>query len=242
MLLLGLHIVFVGLTLLRILSRSDLIPTTRLAWFLVIVVLPLLGVMLYFLFGEANLGSSANLKASKVYGLIQEHGGQSLGDVNNLDHIDPVYRPGFAYAASINGFGTTTGNEAELMPDAATARARLIEDIDNAKHSVNILYYIWLQDETGKNMADAVIRAAKRGVEVRVMADALGSRDLVKSKLWQEIKAAGVKTSIALPFNNIIKTILTSRFDLRNHRKITVIDGRNNLLRQPELCRPGISG
>ena len=89
-----------------------------------------------------------------------------------------------------------------------------------------MLYYIWLQDQTGTNVANALIRAAKRGVECRAMADALGSHGMVKSPLWQAMKDAGVKTSVALPFNNIIKTILTSRLDLRNHRKITVIDNR----------------
>jgi len=212
-----LYILLVSAIVIRVLSRDEMSATSRLAWFLVIVTLPLIGIIVYFLFGEVNLGSSANKKARNIYRRVRNEGGNALGQFQNLAQIDSTYRPAFAYAASINGFLTTHGNTAELMSDDTTARARLIEDLDNAQVSINVLYYIWLQDETGTNVAQALIRAAKRGVECRAMADALGSYGIVKSSLWQAIKDAGVKTSVALPFNNIIKTILFSRLDLRNH-------------------------
>ena len=221
-----LYILLVSAIVIRVLSRDEMSATSRLAWFLVIVTLPLIGIIVYFLFGEVNLGSSANKKARNIYRRVRNEGGNALGQFQNLAQIDSTYRPAFAYAASINGFLTTHGNTAELMSDDATARARLIEDLDNAEVSINVLYYIWLQDETGTNVAHALIRAAKRGVECRAMADALGSYGMVKSSLWQAMKDAGVKTSVALPFNNIIKTILFSRLDLRNHRKITLIDNK----------------
>ena len=226
MLIIILYTVLVSAIVLRVLSRDELSATSRLAWFLVIVTLPLIGIIVYFLFGEINLGSHANKKASRIYQLVRNEGGAALGQFKNLSQIDPTYRPVFTYAASINGFLTTNGNTAELMADDTAARASLLEDLDNAEVSINVLYYIWLQDETGTNIANALIRAAKRGVECRAMADALGSYGMVKSPLWQAMKDAGVKTSVALPFNNIIKTILFSRLDLRNHRKITVIDNK----------------
>ena len=226
MLILILYILLVSAIVLRVLSRDEMSATSRLAWFLIIVTLPLVGIIVYFLFGEINLGFRATDKARKIYKLVQSEGGAALGQFKNLSQVDSTYRPAFAYAASINGFLTTHGNTAELMADDATARSRLIEDLDNATVSINVLYYIWLQDETGTNVANALIRAAKRGVECRAMADALGSYGMVKSPLWQAMKDAGVKTSVALPFNNIIKTILLSRLDLRNHRKITVIDNK----------------
>lgn len=88
-----------------------------------------------------------------------------------------------------------------------------------------MLYYIWLDDNTGSDVAAALIRAAQRGVTCRAMADGLGSRALIKSRLWRRMNQAGVQLAVALPFRNIVRTILTSRLDLRNHRKITVIDG-----------------
>ena len=138
------------------------------------------------------------------------------------------------------------------MADAAATNARLIADIDAAQSHVQVLYYIWLDDRTGTDIAHALIRAAKRGVACRAMADGLGSRALIKSPLWQHMKDAGVRMAVALPLDNPIRTVLTSRIDLRNHRKITVIDSkitycgsRNSRIRnsvsKPDMPRGSIS-
>src|SRR5699024_7745779 len=92
------------------------------------------------------------------------------------------------------------GNTAQLMEDGDQARATMLKDISQAKKEINILYYIWLVDDTGTAMAEAIIAAAHRGVTCRVMVDALGSRRLIRSHYWQEMKAAGVHCEICLPF------------------------------------------
>lgn len=212
---------------LRVLSREYLAPVKRLAWLMVLFILPLGGMALYFLFGEARLSRFNDKKHSelsdKLHALEKESGEE---DKTLRSRVDKSYRGAFRYAQSINGFGITTGNKAELLPNGAAARDRLIADLEAAKSQIHVLYYIWLEDETGTRTAEAIIRAAKRGVECKVMADALGSRKFIRSKLWKDMKDAGVEVASALPFLNIIKTVLLSRFDLRNHRKITVIDGK----------------
>ena len=224
-LVLALHLIIVIATLLRILSRDIIGPNTRLAWFMVLLALPYFGALLYFFIGEISLDKLTNDRAKSIYKIVDSKKNNTQLTDSAGDNIPSLYSPAFNYATSINGFPTTQGNKAELMANAQIARSRLVEDIDNAKSTVNVLYYIWLDDTTGTNVAEALIRAAKRGVECRAMADSMGSRAFLKTKLWTEMKEAGVKTSTALPYNNILKTIFTSRIDLRNHRKITVIDG-----------------
>ena len=112
------------------------------------------------------------------------------------------------------------------MADAADTQARMIADFDAATDHIHVLYYIWLIDGMGIDTAQALMRAARRGVTCRAMVDGMGSRKMVGSKIWQEMKDAGVQVSVALPISNIIKVVLTSRLDLRNHRKIPVIDGK----------------
>ncbi len=221
-----LHALIVASLTIRVLLRDDLVPSSRLAWFMVITTLPVAGVIVYFLFGEANLGRSASRRRGIINSVLAESPA-SLGSNSVLQGaIQPAYQPAFKFAASINGFQTNNGNRAELMPDALEARSRLISDIDAATVSVNVLYYIWLEDTTGTNLAQALIRATARGVHCRAMADGLGSRQLIRSSLWQAMRKAGVKTEIALPIDRPLRTLLTSRIDLRNHRKITVIDGQ----------------
>lgn len=218
------HALLVLFFTIRILSRSDLSPVARLAWFIVLLSLPYIGTAIYLLFGEINIGHATHQRSQNIAQEVRD-----LARTEAQDHWQSIpceYRTAFHYAASINGFTPYTNNHIELMPGAQQARQRLLDDIDQAQHSVAVLYYIWLEDETGSHVAEALIRAAQRGVNCMAMADGLGSRAIIKSILWKRMQAAGVKISIALPFSNILRTLIFSRLDLRNHRKITVIDNR----------------
>ncbi len=209
----------------RVLLRDDLSSAARLAWFLVMLFAPYVGAGLYLLFGEISIGRTVHQRHDEIFAKLHLVASNSLGSCDqNLDgNVETEYQTAFR-AASVDGFGTTLGNTAELLPDATTARSRLIEDIDSATESVQCLYYIWLADNTGKSVAEALTRAARRGVTVHAMADGLGSRKFVRTKYWREMRDAGVKLSVALPIKWVVDTILFSRLDLRNHRKITVID------------------
>ena len=140
--------------------------------------------------------------------------------------IAPQWQAAFGYAASINRFAAQPGHTAQLMADGAEARARMLADMDAAQHEINVLYYIWLADHTGTAVAQALVRAARRGVVCRAMVDGLGSRALLRTDLWQQMAQAGVQLAVALPTSHPIRVMFTSRLDLRNHRKITVIDQR----------------
>ncbi len=222
-----LHIMLVAGFTIRILLRDDLSPPARLAWFIILNALPYFGSALYFVFGEIDLGNRANKRHRAIFDEIRTKAAGFMGRDQDIDRlIDPLYRPAFHYAGSINGFHPVDGNTATLMADGGETRKRLVADIDAATDHVHVLYYIWLDDDTGTTVAQALMRAARRGVTCRAMADGLGSRKLIKGALWQEMEAAGVHLAIALSLENPIRTLLTSRIDLRNHRKITVIDGR----------------
>ena len=219
------HVLIVLIFTIRILLRDDFSPPARMAWFTVLLMLPYFGCIVYFLFGEIDLGKAADRQHKKVIAEIKAKASAFMGEPGNLNKlIKPFYRPAFAYAVSINGFYPVDGNQAELMPGGKETVERMIADIDAAENHVHVLYYIWLQDHTGTALAEALIRAAKRGVTCRAMADGLGSRDMVKSKLWQRMTDAGVHTAVALSFKHFFRTLVLSRIDLRNHRKITLID------------------
>lgn len=220
------HAVLVIIFSLRILLRDDFSPDARMAWIMVLVLLPLLGCIVYFLFGEVDIGYHETKKYQHLFAenraLLRQGG--ATGSPEALESIEPLYQLPFHYLQSINGLLPIVGNHAELMASAEEARRRLVEDIDTAQETVDILYYIWLNDTTGNHVAQALIRAAQRGVHCRVMVDGLGSRALLKTPLWQAMRQAGVDTAVALPLNRPLHTLITSRIDLRNHRKITIID------------------
>ena len=225
--LLTIHFILLLLISLRVLARHELTSSARLAWLVVLFVLPYIGVAVYWMFGEIHLGRGFAQRYEQIIDNLHRHNPEVLGSEAALtEAVKPEYRAAFAYSANVTGFHTTLGNRAELMTDAADTRKRMIADFDAATDHIHVLYYIWLIDGMGIDTAQALIRAAKRGVTCRAMVDGMGSRKMVGSKMWQEMKDAGVQVSVALPISNIIKVLLFSRIDLRNHRKITVIDGK----------------
>jgi cardiolipin synthase len=110
-----------------------------------------------------------------------------------------------------------------LLSDYDRTIDRIVGDIAEAKNHVHLLYYIFADDATGRKVAAALTAAAKRGVRCRMLVDALGSRGFRK-RLGPELRAAGVEVHELLPPRWFRWD--AARKDLRNHRKIVVIDGR----------------
>lgn len=221
MFLTALHLLLFLAVTLRVLARSDMLPTTRVAWILVLLVVPAFGLLLYFFVGEVNFRGPARAAHTAAETATRSFVIAS-GERPDLGRFGVAS----GFATSINGFGATEGNKGELLDSPAGARARMIEDFDNARENICVLYYIWLDDGTGRAVADALIRAAKRGVRCKAMVDAVGSRAFIESETCAWLQAAGVETTVALPLGNPLKTMFQRRLDLRNHRKITVIDDR----------------
>jgi len=99
----------------------------------------------------------------------------------------------------------------------------MLADIDAAKRTVHMVFYIWSNGGRADEVLDALLRAQKRGVTCRVLVDAVGSKKFLKSEQAKRLGEAGVMLQAALPAG--ILRMLFVRFDLRMHRKIVVIDG-----------------
>jgi cardiolipin synthase len=223
----ALHILVVGATFVRILLRPHREPASRIAWMVVVGTLPVIGVVSYLLLGETNIGRR-NFKAMhKALGhLPGTAAANALAEVHEAAEVPSRYAQLFSVGRSISGFKPLAGNAATLMEDSNATIEHMVADIDAAMEQVNVLFYIWLTDTNGSKIAAALMRAAGRGVICRAMVDGLGSRVLLKSRLWREMGEAGVQTAVALPLVNRLLRPLQGRVDLRNHRKILVIDGR----------------
>ena len=215
------HYVLQAGTMVRALSRPGRDPASRLAWVLVILAIPALGVALYLLLGEVSPGRRRALKLRDTRASLPV-------SAPGLGRVDPPDRgrAAFARAEAVNGFATLPGNAARLMGDSDDAVSALVADIDAARESVHVLVYIWLDDGNGQRLMQAMARAARRGVACRAMIDGLGSRKLPRSSHWREMQAAGVKTGIAFDTSWAFARLALGRVDIRNHRKLFVIDGR----------------
>ena len=113
----------------------------------------------------------------------------------------------------------------------------MVADIDAAERHVHVCFYIWLADTNGLKVVEALKRAAARGVTCRAMADDLGTRAMVRSEHWRDMAAAGVRLAVALPIGFPLSRPLKGRIDMRNHRKIVVIDNRITYCGSQQLRR-----
>ena len=220
----ALQIFFVG----RALLRPHREPASRLAWVVVIVVAPVVGMLAYVLFGETNIGRRRIAASSGRWSGCRpsprsaatraraRRGGRAARD------LMPLFRVG----QSISGFPVVGGNRGKLLGDSDDVIDHMVADIDAAERTVHICFYIWLADTNGLKVVEALKRAAGRGVTCRAMADDLGSRAMVRSEHWQAMADAGVRLAAALPIGFLLSRPLKGRIDMRNHRKIVVIDNR----------------
>lgn len=222
----GLAFVHYGLALIvsiRVLLRPRLEPTVRLSWILVIELVPLVGIIAYILFGEIRMRRTDIQRMSDVRNQLTNAWVESP---YTIELTQAEKSPAIAACEAVGGFLPVGGNRFHLLPESDEAMDDLVAAIDAANEHIHILFYIWLDDVSGRKVAEATIRAAERGVTVRAIVDAIGSRAFLRSQTWKRVMASGVQGVEALPVGNPLIDALFKRVDLRNHRKIVVIDDR----------------
>ena len=208
-------------TIIRALLRPHREPASRIAWITAVLALPIAGVVLYLALGETRISGGRRTRGKEIETSLPRPPGdhECNGDEACAAHWAP-----FALARTVNHLEPTSGNSARLSADSNAAVDDMIADVDAAKETVHGCFYIWLTDNNGLKLKDAFIRAARRGVKVRLLADALGSRRIIRSRHWREMRDSGCAVLVALPVGNSLWTLIRGRVDLRNHRKLMIID------------------
>ena len=213
--------------LVRAVLRPHREPASRVAWVAVIAALPGLGIFIYLLLGETSIGRRRVARAREILASLPPAMPASFENDSRLqpsfpDRCIPLFRQG----GSVNGFSPVGGNSADLMTDSNSGIDAMVVDMDAAADHIHLIFYIWLEDNNGLKVVEALKRAATRGVACRAMADGLGSRAMIRSSHWKAMLEAGVQVAVALPIGNPLLRPFHGRIDLRNHRKIVVIDDR----------------
>jgi cardiolipin synthase len=229
----GMTLVYIGLGLIwlavivRAILRPHREPASRLAWILLIVAVPVVGIFAYILLGETNIGRRRVARARKVLSEMPAVANPVPALKAELEPQFPQrYAPLFHLGETVNGFKPVGGNSGRLMADSNSAIDSMVADMDAASDHIHLIFYIWLSDNNGLKVVEALKRAAKRGIACRAIADGLGSRVMIDSSHWKDMRKAGVQLAVALSIGNPLLRSLKGRIDLRNHRKIVVIDDR----------------
>jgi cardiolipin synthase len=208
----------------RVIMRKRQYGVT-LAWLVVILLLPFIGAMIYLFFGENRIGETRAQRANASLGHYRKWL-ESLPAIApvNWSKLHPELKPIHHQADNLIGIPAMDGNHLELIEEPEQIMRSIIKDIDAAQSTCHLQFYIWYEGGTADEVAAAVIRAVKRGVTCRILVDSIGSKEFLKGRKIQELRAAGVKIREELPAG-FIKALFV-RVDIRNHRKIVVIDGK----------------
>lgn len=198
-------------------------PQTALAWLLAIWFLPYVGIVLFLLLGNARLPRARRKRQQEINDYI-------LATTEGFDRVrrDPPWPPWLEPIVELNrklgSMPLVGGNAARLYADNQQALDAMTEAIGEATKTVHVEFYILLLDEVTAPFFDALEAAHRRGVTVRVLLDHLGNWQYPGFKATKRrLDAMGVQWHLMLPFQPLRGRI--RRPDLRNHRKLLVVDG-----------------
>jgi cardiolipin synthase len=196
-----------------------------LAWLLLIALLPFVGPLLYFLIGNRRISGRRSRGFQHLRQVYESDADQTDGDIApEIDWSDlPPSANGIHHLGLLTaGSSLTKDNAFELLSGTDEILDRITRDIDGAKTSILMEFYIWNAGGKADEVLAALVRAAGRGVSCRVLIDALGARPWWKTGQPQRLREAGVELREALPVGLLRSAV--GRTDLRLHRKVVVID------------------
>lgn len=219
------YVLFIIGVLLRIIYDTQSVTKT-LAYLLLVIFLPIVGVFIYFSFGinyrKNKLYSKKIIQDEKqedlVLAKLESYNLKNLDGIDDNDHFSGLMKMIYETDRS----PLTTNNSAKLLINGEEKFPEVLKELQNARHHIHIEYYIYEDDEIGRAIEKILIEKAKSGIEVRFIYDDFGSASIRKN-LARRLRENGVK---AFPFYEIKLIKLANRLNYRNHRKIIVIDGR----------------
>ena len=212
-------------------------PSSALAWILLIVVLPFVGLLLFAVIGSSKLPRSRQDKQRSMNERIEERA-RSVEHVTSTHGAPRWLAPIARLNREVGAMPLVDGNEARLLAHFEQQLAALIEAIDAAERYAHVEFYIIALDPTTRPFFAALERAVARGVAVRVLVDHLGSFSYPGfGPAKQELTRIGVDWRLMLPVQPLQGRY--QRPDLRNHRKLMVVDGRVGFVGSMNIIDPG---
>jgi cardiolipin synthase len=211
-------ITILGLVLVVIAENRN--PLKTIPWIIVLVLLPGLGLIFYFFFGQDN--RKQRIISRRTYKRIMKRPQEGRKPSQDFCSVPEPYKPLVTLLGYSNQCPLLYGSDISIYTNGEDKFKDLLEEMERATHHIHFQYYIFLDDSTGQAVKDLLIAKAKAGIEVRVLYDDVGCWN-VKERFFREMKQAGIEVHA---FLKVAFPIFTSKVNYRNHRKIVVIDGK----------------
>jgi len=211
-------------------------PSTGMAWLILILAVPYLGLVAFLLFGSTTVGRGRRDLQARINARILA-AVEDLPDRGRQRRTDRV--EGLAHLNQrLAALPMVDGNAVEVLPDYEGSIAAMTTAVAAARTFVHVEFYIMMWDEVTDAFFSALVAAAERGVEVRLLYDHLGTRGVPGYKqMVARLEASQVRFAAMLPLG--LRKGQVRRPDLRNHRKILVVDGQVGFVGSQNMIEPG---
>lgn len=216
LLILSYCITIIGLVLVIIAENRN--PLKTIAWVIVLLLAPGVGLLFYFFFGQDN--RKQRIISRHIYKRIMKKTQEGKLPQDNCVVPKP-YQPLATLLTNSNQSSLLYGTEIRVFTSGAEMFKELLAALRKAEHHIHLEFYIFNDDKIGNEVKQILIEKVKAGVEVRVLYDDVGCWH-VKKSFFNEMKAAGIEV---YAFLRVAFPVFTSKVNYRNHRKIVVIDG-----------------
>ncbi|MCQ2059045.1 MAG: cardiolipin synthase [Bacteroidaceae bacterium] len=227
-------LIVIGVALATILSNRSVHKT--LAWVIIVVFLPVIGLILYLFFGQDN--RKVRLISKRSLKRIVEHPVPSSVKIDKKDYPEK-------YASVINLMSTLSpsaslfgANNIRIESSGSEFFLDLLKDISQAKQYINIQFYIFLDDALGRLVSDVLIEKASQGIKIKVLYDSMGCWN-VKKSFFKRMQNAGIDVESYLP---VRFPRLARHVNYRNHRKLVIIDGHIGYLGGMNIAKRYLKG
>lgn len=228
-----LWVIIIGTILVIILDNRN--PVKTLAWMLVLIFLPVVGLVLYFFFGQSQ--RHERIIGKKMYGrLLQKPVAEYLAQPT--DEVPPACQRLSALFRHVNRSLPFEGNQVEVYTSGLSWLQSLLRELQRARRHIHLESYIFEDDAVGRMIRDVLIQQARAGVEVRVLYDDVGCWR-VPHRFFEEMREAGID---ARSFLKVRFPHFTNKVNYRNHRKIIVIDGHTGFIGGMNLAERYVRG
>lgn len=212
----------IALVIFKILIKRRAVPSSM-AWLLIIYIVPLIGTIIYLLFGELHLGKKRSTRSKIAWSTTIHY----IKKLKSYKHIfstknSEIAALLFKLCEHRQGISALKGNQIKLLKKTDDIIISLIKDIEFAKKSIDMTFYIWDPRGLVNKVTKKLIMAAKRGVRCRLILDSAGCNGFFNSSYPNDMRQAGINIVEALHINPL--RIFLRRMDLRQHRKMILID------------------
>ena len=230
-------IVYFGLVLgtILVIVLENRNPVKTLAWVLVLLFLPIVGLVFYFFFGRSQ--RHERIISKKSYDSLQKKSLQEY--MAQTSSTFPL-----AYGRLISLFRNSNqslpfdSNRVEIYTSGRTMLQSLLKELQKATRHIHLEFYIFEDDAVGRMVRDVLIEKARAGIEVRILYDDVGCWH-VPNRFFEEMRAAGIEVR---SFLKVRFPLFTSKVNYRNHRKVAVIDGRIGFIGGMNLAQRYVNG